>query len=111
MLSTAGLGAGHGGFIFHMQKMMICVHVVRTRLPHTGQRALGLDLPLQTEVTAAGPIAPLVFYHRMKMWGQGKGVGVILQPCIKSQKGLYLNNFLSHPDSRLQKRSYRSQIS
>lgn len=56
MLSAAGLGAGHGGFIFHVQKMMIYAHMVRARLPHTGgERALGSDFPLQTEVATASP--------------------------------------------------------
>lgn len=42
MLSTAGLGAGHGGFILHVQEMMICSHMVRARLPHMGKVKLGI---------------------------------------------------------------------
>lgn len=44
MLSTGGLRAGHGGFIFHVQKTAIYAHVVRARLPRMGRASSGFRL-------------------------------------------------------------------
>lgn len=41
MLSTAGLGAGHGDFIFYVQKMMTYAHMLRARLPYAGRAGPG----------------------------------------------------------------------